>query len=417
MFAKHYCVLSGFYMFHLPYFLLYIFYLAVFIYSIFRHGFFAIEGVSKRHLVFFFLLKVVAGLALTLVYTYYYTDHGKSDIYRYFNDSRIVSSVLFKNPHAWLKIITGIGTYDDDTFGYLANTLHFTHPAGDLVTNNSFLIRLISLLNYFSFYNIFIDTLFFNFITFAGLVALFKVLRMYFAGFPSILFLPLFLLPSVIFWTSGLLKESILFFGICIYLYAWLKGNESRTLTSTIILVLAFAVVALTKIYVAIILVFCSLFLPLSGVYRKLPYPLTRRIFLYLLIAFVAWYNLGDNFCEKIIYKRDDFILLGLSEKAGSAMDTSLIDPKNCAALAAIIPSSMVNAIVRPFIWNKGPVLQYIFAWENLGVLILMLLPLLIFFKWPERRKWYLILFCFSFAMLNYFIIGVTVPVMGAIIK
>ena len=138
---------------------LYVLYSGLFIRLIFKWKFFDIDGVRKVHLAFFFLLKVIAGLCLTLVYTYYYTDQSKADIYRYFSDSKIISSVLFTDPIAWLKIMTGVGSFEPDTFKYLADTWHFTHPAGDFITSNAFLIRIVSLLNYISGYNIYIDTL------------------------------------------------------------------------------------------------------------------------------------------------------------------------------------------------------------------------------------------------------------------
>ena len=393
---------------------LYLLYTGLFLWLIFRWSFFDIEGTNKKHLAFFFLLKVVAGLGLTLIYTYYYTDQSKADIYRYFTDSKIISSILFKDPVAWLKIMSGIGTGDRDVFSYLLTTLHYTHPAGDLVTSNSFLIKIISMLNYFSFYNIYIDTLFFNFITFIGFTVLFKALRGFFAEFQAILFVPVYLIPSVIFWSSGLLKESIMYTGICFYIYAWLKGNESRTTANTLLLIAALIVVALTKIYVAVLLVLCSLFLPLSSI-TQIPYPLTRRVIVYAAIAFTGWYYFGANFCEKIIYKRDEFILLGLSENAGSSLDSALLDP-NCGSFFSILPQALMNSILRPFIWDKGAMFQLFFGAENLLILLSLLTGLLLYFKRPAGTKLWLCIFCLSFSFLNYLVIGVTVPVMGAIV-
>ncbi|MDB5281044.1 MAG: hypothetical protein JWO06_119 [Bacteroidota bacterium] len=402
-------------MIQLLYIALYLFYVALFIWLISRWKFFAIEGVSKKHLALFFLLKVTAGVALTLIYTYYYTDQSKADIYRYFRDSKIISSVLFTDPIAWFKIMSGIGMGDKDVFSYMLDTLHFSHPAGDLVTNNALLIKIISILNYFSFYNIYIDTLFLNFITFMGLTALFKMLRIFFADFKALLFIPLFLIPSVIFWTSGLLKESVLFFGISVYLVAWFKGNDSRTLANTLFMLVALLLVSLIKIYVAVLLVLCSLFLPLSNSITGLPYPLARRILLYGFIVFIGWYYFGANFCEKIIYKRDEFILLGLAENAGSSLDTALLEP-NCGSFFSVLPQAFVNSIFRPFVWDKGTLFQLFFAIENGMILIASLVGLLFYFKRPTGSKLWLMLFCLSFAFTNYMVIGVTIPVMGAIV-
>ncbi len=153
---------------------LYLLYLTLFVWLIFKWKFFAVEGTNKKHFAFFFLLKIIAGVSLTLIYTWCYTDQAKADIYRYFNDSKIISTVLFTDPVAWLKIMTGYGIDEPEVFKYVLPTQYFSHPGADIVTNNTFIIRVSVLLNYFSFSNIFINTLFLNFISFIGLTALFK---------------------------------------------------------------------------------------------------------------------------------------------------------------------------------------------------------------------------------------------------
>ncbi|HWB64941.1 MAG TPA: hypothetical protein VG603_15595, partial [Chitinophagales bacterium] len=192
---------------------LYFLYASAMVYLVGTWRFFRLPGISSLLVRGGFLLHVAAGVALTLIYTYYYTDRSKADIYRFFNDGRIISSVLFTNPVAWLKIITGIGYHDPDAWQYLARTLHFSHPEGDLVTSYSFFIRLVSVLNLLSFNNIFIDTLLLNFIAFTGLVLLYKAFQHYFADLPVALFIGVFLLPSVVFWGSGLLKEALVLVG------------------------------------------------------------------------------------------------------------------------------------------------------------------------------------------------------------
>jgi hypothetical protein len=382
---------------------------------IYRWRFFELGGVSRKSLALFFLIKLASGLLLTLIYTYYYTDTSKSDIYRYFNDSRIVSSVLFSNPVAWLKIISGIGTYDSDAFSYLLGTQHFSHPAGDLVTSNSFFIRIVSLLNYLSISNIYIDTLLLDFISFIGFTMLFKVFAPYIGVNKKILCVPIYLLPSVVFWSSGLLKESLLFTGIALYLYGWIKGNDNRTWLRTLMIVSGILVVTLIKIYIAILLVVCSLFLPLRMSSTDSSFPVLRRLMIWFFIGFMIWYNLGGSVCEKIIYKRDEFILLAIAENAGSTLDKNLAEP-TCDNLLSIIPSSVETALFKPFVWQQGPLFQMVFAVENLVLFAVLAILLITCFKLPEGEKLLMAVFCFTFSALNYLVIGVTIPVMGAIV-
>ena len=402
-------------MVQLLYIALYIFYTGVFLFGISKLKFFEMEATSKKLLSLFFLLKVVAGLLLTLVYTYYYTDTTKADIYRYFNDSKIISSILFSNPKVWLKIMSGLGINDADTFRHIAPTWYFSHPAADMVTSNSFFIRVLSVLNYFSFYNIYINTLLLNFIAFTGLVALYKTLRPYFDEFEQLLYLPVFLLPSVVFWSSGLLKESFLLTGIALYLYAWPGFNNLRLWKSMFFIPIALMIIGLTKIYVAVLLLSFSLFLPSRNSINALPSAFRRRLLVFVAACLVVMNYYGQSFCEKIIEKRNEFTALVISEKAGSALDTKLLTP-DCSNLISILPSSLVNSVLRPFIWAGGAIFQSIFAVENAMFILLMLVLLTFFFKWPDAKKLRLAVFCFLFAFFNYLIIGLTVPVMGAIV-
>ncbi|MBL0308129.1 MAG: hypothetical protein IPP77_00045 [Bacteroidetes bacterium] len=395
---------------HIALFLIYAALLFVFI---LRGRFFLIEGISRKHLSFFFLFKVVAGILLVLVYTHYYTDRFKQDIYRYFDDSVIISNILFINPLAWLKVMTGYGMYEPKVFQYLVHTEHFTHPVHDIVTSNFLIIRLISLLNFFSAYNIYINTLFFSFFSFTGCVLLFKSFRPYFSSLPALLYLPLFLVPSVVFWSSGLLKETILFFAIGIYLRSLLKWNSTRNDVYIIMSVLAFVVIALTKIYLAATLLWCSFLLPINLSSIKSRFETERRMVVFVLIGLFSVCFYGTELCNKVIEKRNEFVTLAIDESAGSAIDLEM-QPIDCTSLFALLPKATFGAIFRPFVW-EGNLIQKGFALET-GILVLIALYLLRFIRLPVGDRRWLALFCLSFSLINYAIIGATVPIMGAIV-
>ncbi len=372
-------------------------------------------GIEKRHLAFFFLLKNLGGLALTAVYTFYYTDPTKADIYRYFTDSKIISSLLFTHPAAWLKVMFSLNPLDADTCRYLQDTLYVSHPGTDIITSNTLLIKVISVLNYFSFYNIYLNTLLLNCITFAALVLLFKALIPYFGNFPQILYCPLFLLPSVVFWSSGLLKEALLFIGIALYLSPWLSDRKKSLPQRLIISSAGFLIVGLTKVYVAAVLFVCSVFLPV-----RTENPAKSKLAIRFIVGagfcLSCWFYFSHNpVCGLIADKRNEFVALSIAEHSKSALDTTMI-AADCNHLVGLIPEALLNALLRPFVWERGNPLQLLFAIENLILLLSMAGLLLFYFKKPESDKAWLALFCFAFAVLNYLSIGITVPVLGAIV-
>jgi hypothetical protein len=75
----------------------------------------------------------------------------------------------------------------------------------------------------------------------------------------------------------------------------------------------------------------------------------------------------------------------------------------------------MYNMFMEPFVWSHG-LFEKLFGLENLIVLVLTLLIPFVFQK-PKGTKLQLAVFCFVFFLLNYTLIGITVPIIGALIR
>jgi hypothetical protein len=399
----------------LVHFGLFILFLTTALWLISRSKFFSIEGTKREYFYGLFLLKVLAGVVLIVIYTYYYTDPAKADIYRYFNDSVIISKLLFTQSLAWLKVMSGIGIEDADAVQALKATMYFSHPGHDWVTENTLIISAHVLLNYVTFYNIYINNLWLNFLSFVGLVAIFRAFAPYFQENRKMLLLPLFLLPSVVFWSSGPLKEQLIFMFLGLYVSSVFSKLFKPRWVNLFLAFVAIMGIAYLKPAVAIVLVFASVFLPVVNLYN------TKRLiaavlFALLLIAVAVSFDWHYKACEIVIEKRNEFTRLGLQENVGSFFDTHLIN-KNCGELLSLLPSAFANSFLRPFVWDGGNVFQWLFAFENLFFVYLLFYLLFRFFQLPDaKEKRLLFAFCLVFALLNYFVIGLTVPIMGAIV-
>lgn len=389
---------------------LFAFYLALFIWLIYRLNFFEADDTPRHYFAGFFLLKVVAGIALTLVYTYYYTDPGKADIYRYFNDSRVISPLLYTDPGAWFTIMTGIGIDEPAVFKYLVNTHYFSHPGHDFVTNNTFIIRVNVLLNYFSITNIYINTLLLNWLSFLSLTLLYKTLREYFLSYSRILYLPLFLLPSVVFWSSGLLKENLLFacMGPVVWLYV---SDRNKTPAGWVIAAIAAFAMIEVKLQVACIaIVGLSVFL----LYRSTRVVVWQRVVLLSVLIAILLLLAGDGMAALLIGKRNEFAELARLENAGSYLKITIYNP-TITNVVRLLPEALQNSMLRPYVWDGGKLFQLVFAVEN-TLFLLLIAVLLFFYKKPTGYRLQLCLSFLFIAITNYVVIGITVPVLGAIV-
>src|SRR5271157_4721013 len=89
-------------------YLLTLLYTLVFIVILRKVPFFRAEGLSKKTISLIFIIKILAGISMSLIYTYYYTDRRAADIFKYFDDSKVMYEALYRRPLDFLSMLTGI---------------------------------------------------------------------------------------------------------------------------------------------------------------------------------------------------------------------------------------------------------------------------------------------------------------------
>jgi hypothetical protein len=148
-----------------------------------------------------FIIKVVAGLAYGYIYQHYYPA---SDSWAYFKESLIDYHDLLHNPSAYFAT-NGKFNHLTDFFSTADNA--FWNNAGE-----NTLIKLLGILNIFSAGNYYVDSILYNCFSFAGLYLVYITAIYYLHKNKLLLFLIIFLLPSSLFWNSGIDKEGLIVF-------------------------------------------------------------------------------------------------------------------------------------------------------------------------------------------------------------
>ena len=154
---------------------MYFIYLLLLVWAIQKSHFFEAPGIEKKWLVAVFLTKIAGGLALFVIYNYFYSPRNACDIFNYFDDGLIVHNVLFQNPMDYLRIITGIGGSDPHLMQYY-DTCNFWFKSFNygLPNDNHIIIRLNAVLCLISMGNFHIHNMIFGFLGFVGLWAVYK---------------------------------------------------------------------------------------------------------------------------------------------------------------------------------------------------------------------------------------------------
>ena len=301
-----------------------------------------------------------------------------------------------------------------------------------------------------SFEHYSVHSVFMNFISLIGLTAIYKTFRPYLADKRKELIAAVFLMPSVLFWGSGVLKEGVLFFALGMLIYhfynfcnntplqpAWTAGrlpqkegdsvsadSTEAQRTKTLITLkrimwisLLACLIALAKFYILIAIA------PALFTYFWVKKTNSRHIFLKYLGMYLLFFGIGlnihwvspeNNALEMLVRKQTDFINLVDSLNSGSKFDINILEPTTLSFIKNV-PQAMINTFIRPHIFEAKSPFILMAAVENLLIIVIAIISL-IFIKLKRNDK-NLIYFCAGFVLILFILTGIATPVMGAIVR
>ena len=454
------------------------FYILLFVFIIYKSTFFNIPRISSHGIVLLFLSKMVAATLLWKLFVSYYPV---SDASVFFDDSKFLYDACWNDWETFRCLFFGLG--DSPASGALQAKMmawNGTHDAF-IVDNSRTLIRLNTLLRFFSFGHFYVHAVIISFFSFAGFVYLYKLFFHYLPKLYWILIITLFLLPSVLFWSSTVLKEGVLFLGIGMLLYHTQLGLKNKYRYTNIIgLLLGMLVLILVKIYVLIALLpglIANLWIACSSHrYIILKYVTTYCILLFglfIMSSVSPSLNMASVVKDKqanaismsrgqLLIRHDStFVSLDyvqkdllqphgqgyklkkghryLSFKQGKdtlqidgATDTMLfhtvyaIVPANSTFIISKVKPSLMdmlknapvaffNTLIIPSLFSLDRPFSTVILVQHIGVLLYLFLISVFFMK--RKIPLAITLFCFSFVILLFSLIGLTTPVLGALVR
>ncbi len=188
-----------------------------------RMNFFRVGAIPARWFQGVFVLKVISGFLLYLIYTFYYTDRSTADIWKYFDDGMVMFSALESQPSHYFRMLFGVMNDTPEFQPYYDEMNHWYRPYGSSIANDTHtIIRFNAFVRLFSlgFYNV--HSVVINFIGLVGLTGIFHFLRQMAPSKEKWFFAGVFLMPGMMFWASGVLKEPLLLFGLGLFLYGFM---------------------------------------------------------------------------------------------------------------------------------------------------------------------------------------------------
>ena len=386
----------------------YILILSAFIY---KSKYFSIEGINKPIILFFFFLKL--GAAFVYIQLHLNVLNG-GDIETFIRESEILFSSFREDPRFFWQLTLGLNDFRPEPphlMPYIDEMAYWYDQSNYLVVRINALIRLIS------FGNWNVNAIFFVFLSFVGLFGIFRFLSDYFHdNWQYILLIILFIIPSVIFWYSGIHKESIVIFSIGIVLnsYRNIKINRRKPISYFLIL-FGLLMMFLIRSYVfgAFVISFTALVLS-----RKIS---IKPVFVYLgtsvlyvsIAILIGQVKPSIDPLNEMIVRQQVF----LEAEGRTTYEIPLLE-KSLTSVVKNTPNAFLNIIQRPLIKDcqKSTFWCYIAMIESYIILFIILIGL---WKLDWINIWNNspVLFCLTFSLITLLIIGLIVNNAGALVR
>jgi hypothetical protein len=383
-----------------------------------RLPYFSIAGVAPKWLQIAFLIKVLAGIGMFYLYTYYYPVRTDADTFKYFDDSRSMYDALWTKPVDFFKMLFGVGCENDyffKTYYVKMNNWYLAYDNG-LINDSRLIIRLNAIFRIFSFGNYHIHNLLLNLISFIGLYSLMRLfIEVTASKWKS--YVAAFLVPSAIFWSSGILKEAVLIFAIglfCWNFYRLVNGTYRWKTLLTILVLLPLLLVV--KLYVFTALITASIGLLLTSRWKRtgLCYIVSCLGF-FMVVFIIGLIAPTYSFVELLVQKQHDFVELAQRASAGSFIETSKLN-HTFGSILFNFPVGLFNTLTRPWPTDIHGILFIPAFIENLIIVMLILLAILKPIELEKNQKSF-IWFAATFTIILFSIIGITTPIIGAIVR
>lgn len=388
-------------------YLLFIIYLAVFCWLVTKIKFITGSGLSKKTIIALFIIKVVAGVVYGMIYYRIPNHQVYADTWRFFYESRDETDLLFTDP---LKYFTNI-FHNPYERGY--ERLFSGSQSYWSMLKSNFMVKLVSIFNIFSLGHYYVNVIFFSFISFFGPVALYRLYNKIFPGKEMLTIIGCFLLPSFLYWCSGIHKDGLIFACIAFIMYGLYKMTEEKdfTLKGSIYVMLCLVLIFPMRNYVTMALIPPIISWVLTKKFSKRPWLVFSIVYIFFGTLFFTsrFIHPKINMPLSFSIRQAEFVKL----QGNSYIETTKLLP-GFKSFARNLPEAVNHSLLRPYPWEIKSLTYLPAAIEVMGCIILLIVFL---FKGRHLFDKPVILFAFFFSISLLLIIGYIIPFIGAIVR
>ena len=387
---------------------------------------FVTDKQNRRYFLPGLTVKIIGAISVGLIYQFYY---GGGDTFTYFNlGSKYIWEAFKDSPILAFKLIFAGKEYATDTFQYASKIYTY----GDL--SSYFVVRVAGVFDLLTFHTYSATAILFAAFSFTGLWALYHVFYRMFPSQHLEFALAVLFVPSVFFWGSGILKDTITISALGWATYgAYNLFFVKRHITiSLIILLLSLYTIYTIKIYIllcflpAVILwIFSTRLSNVKNVIAKIFIaPIVLSIA--ALIGYYAILKVGEenprydveNLAETARITAEWIHYVSIREQ-GSAYTLGDFD-YSLTGMISKFPQAVWVSLYRPYLWEAHNIVMLLSALESFA---LILFTIYVFYKAGIQKTLKLIsskpilTFCFMFSIVFAFAVGVSTYNFGTLVR
>lgn len=373
-----------------------------------------------------FGLKIFGGIFLGVIYQYYYRG---GDTFNYWHQTEVINSSLNDSFFTWLRLITGSASiYDADVYNYTTQFYWYG------ITTPEYIISVIgAVLGLVTMTSYLPTSVIFSALSFIGVWKLFVVFTKLYPRLIRQLAFAFLFIPSVVFWGSGFMKDTITFscLGMVTHFFYQIFYENKKIVKNGLAALLFLYVIYVIKTYILVAYLPAALLWGVGLLSYKVKDQrliIFTRYFLYacaiaglIIIGGRLQAELfGEYNVESVAYKSfvtRDYLYRISTEQEGSGYTLGDMDPTLFGMLEKA-PAGINVTLFRPYIWEaRKPIVLL----SSLEAMFFLVFTFFVIFRNNPIRVVQRILtdetlqFCIIFTLVFAFAIGISTSNFGSL--
>ncbi|MGZ4118869.1 MAG: hypothetical protein ACXVPY_15380, partial [Bacteroidia bacterium] len=370
-------------------------------------------------------VKLFGAISVCLIYQFYYTG---GDTTNYFDTGKAIANLLSKDSNTFWDVMAGHNTHEN----YSVFDTNTGWPVYWNDDKSLFVGRLVVPIYYLSCKSFIVSSIILAWICYTGIWRLFLLFNKEFPQIQKQLAISILFIPSVVFWGSGLLKDTITLSAVgwyTFYFYYFFIQKKYKVSSAIYIFISAFLLIAIKPYILFALLPGSILWLSnerLKRIQNKVLRSLAAPFFISIGIGlgfFVLTQMggvLGVYSVDKVL---DKAVASNFDQKqdyyGGNSFDIGDFEPTLPGVLSKA-HLAIAATLFRPYLWDAKNPVMLLSALENTYILLLTIfllirLKFLGFFSLIGENP--LLLFSVMFSLFFAFSVGLATSNFGSLVR